>query len=49
MRQRGTGARVTLTAEIVPTRGIDRLIVKLARKRYLGRFKAGVDQQFDDS
>src|SRR5262245_17865291 len=39
----GGGAQVTLNAEIVPTRGIDRLILYFARKRYLGKFKAGVE------
>jgi hypothetical protein len=41
----GGGARVKLTAEIVPTRGIDKLITYFARKRYLGKFKTGVDQR----
>ena len=36
------GAQVTLTAEIVPTRGIDRLVVFFARRRYIGKFHAGM-------
>jgi len=36
------GAKVTLTAEIVPMRGIDRLIVFFARRRYIGKFRAGM-------
>jgi hypothetical protein len=34
------GAQVTLTAEIVPTRGLDRIIAFLARRRYIGKFRA---------
>jgi hypothetical protein len=34
------GAQITLTAEIMPTRGIDRLIMALARRRYIGKFHA---------
>ena len=37
------GSRVTLTAEIEGARWIDRVIVSLARKRYLGQFKASLE------
>ena len=39
------GAKVTLTAEIVPTRGIDRIITFLARRRYIGKFRAQMHQR----
>ena len=37
------GSRVTLTPTIEGRRGIDRLIASLARKRYLGQFKASLE------
>lgn len=41
----GDGASVTLTAAIEPVRGLDILIFRLARRRYAGQFKAGVDKR----
>jgi hypothetical protein len=40
-----SGATVTLAAAIEPTRALDKLIVALARKRYLGQFKAGLQKR----
>src|SRR6185295_7943374 len=37
---RPDGAQVTLTAEIVPTRGLDRVIMFFAARRYRGKFRA---------
>jgi hypothetical protein len=39
------GAQVTLTAEITPIRGFDTIIVFLARRRYLGPFKSGLQKR----
>jgi len=39
------GAQVVLTAEILPTRGIDRIITFLARRRYIGKFRAQMHQR----
>ena len=39
------GATVTLAAAIEPTRPLDKVIVLLAQKRYLGQFKAGLQKR----
>jgi hypothetical protein len=39
------GATVTLTAAIEPIRPLDKVIVFLARRRYLGPFKAGLQKR----
>ena len=39
------GAQVTLTAEIAPTRGFDRVIMFFARRRYIGKFRAGMHKR----
>lgn len=39
------GATVTLAAAIEPTRPLDKIIVVLARRRYLGQFKAGLQKR----
>ena len=39
------GATVTLAAAIEPTRPLDKIIVFLARRRYLGQFKAGLQKR----
>jgi len=39
------GATVTLAAAIEPTRAVDKVILALARKRYLGQFKAGLQKR----